>query len=392
MMSFGRVTRLTRLVAIVGVLVLVVTFGVWWLLRDEGRTVTGYFSNAAAVFEGNDVRVLGVPVGRITSVEPAGQVVRIEMLVEDSVPVPVDANAVVVSPSLVTGRYIQLTPPYTGGPRMADGAQIPLQRTAVPLGVDDLTRTVTELSTVLGPDGVNRDGTLADLLDVGAQNLDGNGQAVNDTIGDLARLTDTLAGSREDLFGTVTELQSFVATVEANDAQVAELTTRLADVSGFLAGERDDLGAALAELSFALGDVAAFVQDNRAVLRSNVDRLTEVTQVLVQQRDALADIADVAPAALGNLANGYNASSGTLDTRSNLQDLTLPPLVTVCKEVRRGTPEGLPPTLAELCAALEPGITGAAGVPPLADVITMLQQGQSPPVPGLVLPRRGGGG
>ncbi|MDQ3154325.1 MAG: MCE family protein [Actinomycetota bacterium] len=391
-MSFGRVTRLTRLVAIVGVLVLVVTFGVWWLLRDEGRTVTGYFSNAAAVFEGNDVRVLGVPVGRITSVEPAGQVVRIEMLVEDSVPVPVDANAVVVSPSLVTGRYIQLTPPYTGGPRMADGAQIPLQRTAVPLGVDDLTRTVTELSTVLGPDGVNRDGTLADLLDVGAQNLDGNGQAVNDTIGDLARLTDTLAGSREDLFGTVTELQSFVATVEANDAQVAELTTRLADVSGFLAGERDDLGAALAELSFALGDVAAFVQDNRAVLRSNVDRLTEVTQVLVQQRDALADIADVAPAALGNLANGYNASSGTLDTRSNLQDLTLPPLVTVCKEVRRGTPEGLPPTLAELCAALEPGITGAAGVPPLADVITMLQQGQSPPVPGLVLPRRGGGG
>lgn len=392
MMSFGRVTRLTRLVAIVGVLALVVTFGVWWLLRDEGRTVTGYFSNAAAVFEGNDVRVLGVPVGRITSVEPAGQVVRIEMLVEDSVPVPVDANAVVVSPSLVTGRYIQLTPPYTGGPRMADGAQIPLQRTAVPLGVDDLTRTVTELSTVLGPDGVNRDGTLADLLDVGAQNLDGNGQALGDTIGNLARLTDTLAGSREDLFGTVTELQSFVATVEANDAQVAELTTRLADVSGFLAGERDDLGAALAELSFALGDVAAFVQDNRAVLRSNVDRLTEVTQVLVQQRDALADIADVAPAALGNLANGYNASSGTLDTRSNLQDLTLPPLVTVCKEVRRGTPEGLPPTLAELCAALEPAITGAAGVPPLADVITMLQQGQSPPVPGLVLPRRGGGG
>lgn len=392
MMPFERVTRLTRLVAIVGVLALVVTFGVWWLLRDEGRTVTGYFSNAAAVFEGNDVRVLGVPVGRITSVEPAGQVVRIEMLVEDSVPVPVDANAVVVSPSLVTGRYIQLTPPYIGGPRMADGAQIPLQRTAVPLGVDDLTRTVTELSTVLGPDGVNRDGTLADLLDVGAQNLDGNGQALGDTIGDLARLTDTLAGSREDLFGTVTELQSFVATVEANDAQVAELTTRLADVSGFLAGERDDLGAALAELSFALGDVAAFVQDNRAVLRSNVDRLTEVTQVLVQQRDALADIADVAPAALGNLANGYNASSGTLDTRSNLQDLTLPPLVTVCKEVRRGTPEGLPPTLAELCAALEPAITGAAAVPPLADVITMLQQGQSPPVPGLVLPRRGGGG
>lgn len=387
-----RATRLTQLIAIVGVLALAVTFGVWWLLRDDGRTVTGYFSNAAAVFEGNEVRVLGVPVGRITSVEPAGRVVRIGMMIEDSVPVPADANAVVVSPSLVTGRYVQLTPPYTGGPRMADGAVIPFERTAVPLGVDDLTRTVTELSAMLGPEGVNRDGTLSDLLDVGAQNLEGNGQAVNDTIGHLARLSDTLAGSREDLFGTVTELQSFVATVEANDAQVAELNTRLADVSGFLAAERDDLGAALAELSIALGDVAAFVQDNRAVLRSNVDRLTEVTQVLVEQRDALAAIADVAPAALGNLANAYNATSGTLDTRSNLQDLTLPPLVTACKEVRRGTPEGLPPSLADLCDALEPSITGAVPLPPLADVITTLQEGQEPPVPGLVLPRRGGGG
>lgn len=385
-------TRLTRLVAIVGVLALVATFGVWWLLRDDGRTVTGYFANAAAVFEGNEVRVLGVPVGRITSVVPAGRVVRIEMLVEDSVPVPADANAVVVSPSLVTGRYVQLTPPYTGGPRMADGAVIPFERTAVPLGVDDLTRTVTELSTMLGPQGANRDGTLADLLDVGARNLEGNGQAVNDTIGSLARLSDTLAGSREDLFGTVTELQSFVSTVEANDAQVAELNTRLADVSDFLAAERGDLGAALEELSFALGDVAVFVEDNRAVLRSNVDRLTEVTQVLVEQRDALANIADVAPAALGNLANVYNASSGTLDTRSNLQDLTLPPLVTVCKEVRRGTPKGLPQSLADLCDALEPSITGAAPLPPLADVITTVQEGQEPPVPGLVLPRRGGGG
>lgn len=389
---FQWATRRTQLVAIVGVLALVVTTGVWWLTGSNGRTITGYFTNAAAVFEQNEVRVLGVPVGTITSVQPQGRVVRIEMEIDDSVSVPADAQAVVVAPSLVTGRYIQLSPPYTSGPRMEDGAEIPVERTAVPLGVDDLTRTANELSVMLGPKGVNRKGTLSDLLDVGAQNLDGNGRALNHTIGNLAQLSDTLAGSREDLFGTVTELQSFTSTLAANDEQVRELNTRLADVSDFLAGEREDLGAALTELSLALGDVAAFVQDNRAVLNSNVDRLSEVTQVLVDQRDALVAISDVAPTSLGNLANAYNASSGTRDTRSNLQELTLPPIVTACETVRRGTPEGVSPTLAELCRVLEPAISGAAPLPPLSEVIVALQEGEPPPVPGLAVPTRGGGG
>jgi phospholipid/cholesterol/gamma-HCH transport system substrate-binding protein len=313
------------------------------------------------------------------------------MTVDRSVDVPAGASAVVVEPSLVAGRSIQLTPAYTGGPTMPDGGVIPVQRTAVPLGIDDLARAANDLATMLGPPGVNRNGALSDALDVAAANLRGNGQAINSTIGDVAALSETLAGSRKQLFATVTQLQSFVSTLAANDAQVRQFTTQLAEVSNYLAGERGDLGAALRELSLALAEVAAFVQDNRAVLKSNVDRLTEVTAVLVRQREALGEIIDIAPTALSNLNNAYNASSGTLDTRANIEELRAPPILLVCELLRRSTPRQVPATLARTCAALEPQLTGAVPLPTAAQVITALETGQPPPLPLLALPTVSGG-
>ena len=383
-MTDRRQLQFTGLIAVVAVLL---AGGLYLVIQPPGRTITAYFRSATAVFEDNSVRVLGVPVGSITQVVPEGTQVRVEMRLDDpDLKLPADAKAVVVSPSLVTGRYVQLTPTYSGGPELEDGAVIPVERTAVPLGVDELARTATELAKALGPNGVNSQGALSDALNVGAANLGGNGQALNDTIRNFGELSGTLADSRQELFGTVTELQSFVSTIAANDAQVREFNGRLQNVAGFLADERGDLAAAVKELSIALGDVADFVRENRDVLHSNVDKLVDVTDVLVKQRDALAEILDVAPAALGNLALAYNGSSGTLDTRANINELSLPPIVLICEALRRGTPQNLPPTLSQACSTLEPVISGAVPLPSPADVITALQAGKPPPVPGLALP------
>ncbi|GAA2550181.1 MCE family protein [Pseudonocardia hydrocarbonoxydans] len=377
--------QLVGLVAVIAVL-LATAFVV--IARPPGRSVVAYFTSATAVFEDNSVRVLGVDVGSIDRVIPEGTRVRVEMTIDDpDLRLPADARAVVISPSLVTGRYVQLTPTYSGGPELVDGAVIPVERTAVPLDVDDLARTATDLTDALGPNGVNADGSLSRVLDVGAANLGGNGQALNDTITDLGELSGTLADSREELFGTVTELQRFVAVIAANDAEVREFNTRLEDVAAFLADERGDLGDALRELSIALGEVAVFVRDNREILASNVDRLTEVTGVLVGQQRALAETLDTAPNALSNLANAYNGSSGTLDTRANINELTLPPLVLICELLERGTPEALaelPVGVADACEALGP--LEALPLPSAAEVITSLQAGEVPPVPGLALP------
>lgn len=382
----------TRIAALLVVVALVAAAAVWLVLRDGQRTVTAYFERTTAVYVGNDIRVLGVPVGSVASVTPQGKVVRVEMDLEDGVVVPADAQAVVITPSVVTGRYVQLTPVYRGGPELADGAVIPRERTAVPLEFDDLARQTNRLATSLGPEGANANGAFSDLLDVSAQNLDGNGQALADTIENLGDANRTLAGSREDVFGTISNLQTFTTTLADNDDEVRRFNTQLADISNFLAGEREDLGATIEQLSIALGDVSAFIDDNRSILRSNVNRLTDVTQVLVEQRDALAEIGDVAPSALGNLSNAYDAQSGTLATRGNINELALPPVQMVCEQVARGVSEPLPQTLTELCNRLEPPVSEAVPAPSLAEVITSLERGEPPPMAGLAVPRVPEGG
>ena len=376
-------SKVGRFIAIACVLALVVTAALWWVFAGmNAHKVTAHFAAAVGVYPGGDVRVLGVKVGTIDEVTPEGKTVKVVFTVDRDVRVPESAQAVVVAPSVVSDRYVQLAPAYTGGPMLGDNAVIPRERTATPVELDDLYSSLDKLTTALGPNGANADGALADLLNSAAKNLEGNGQALNDMLKNLGQATRTLSGSKEDLFATVDNLQKFTAMLAANDSQVRDFNKQLADVSKMLADERGDLGAALNELATALQQVQGFIKDNRAVLKSNVDKLASITQVLVNQRAALAETLDVAPLALGNLQNSYNAASGTLDTRANINELNQPPIVLICKLIQQATPNNVPPVLAQTCKQLEPLLTGAIPLKSPAEVLSDLNAGKLPlPLP-----------
>ena len=308
---------LQRGVALAAALVLLAALG-WTVLRPAGQyRVTAWFTETVGLYPGSEVRVLGIPIGTVDDIEPVGDKVRVEMSIDDDYDVPADADAIVLAPSLVSDRYVQLAPVYDGGPTMDDGAEIPLERTAIPVELDAVYGALDELSAALGPDGANRNGALSGLVDVGAANLHGNGAALNRTLTGLSQAVETLAENRDDLFGSLENLQTFTSALATIDAQVGQFNATMAAVADLLAGERQDLQEAVALLTDALGDVAGFVRDNTTLLTTNVDRLADVTLVLVQQRAKLAEVLDVAPAALGNLARAYNPDFGTLDTRDN---------------------------------------------------------------------------
>ncbi len=308
---------LQRGIALAAALVLLAALG-WTILRPAGQyRVTAFFTETVGLYPGSDVRVLGIPIGTITDIVPLGDTVRVEMSIDDDYDVPADADAIVLAPSLVSDRYVQFSPVYDGGPTMADGAEVPLDRTAIPVELDAVYGALDELSAALGPDGANENGALSDLVDVGAANLEGNGEALNRTLTGFSQAVETLAENRDDLFGSLENLQTFTSALATIDAQVGQFNDNMAAVSELLASEREDLQAAIAMLSDALGDVAGFVRDNTTLLTTNVDRLADVTLVLVQQRAKLAEVLDIAPAALGNLARAYNPDFGTLDTRDN---------------------------------------------------------------------------
>ena len=332
------IALLGRVAASAVVLALVAAgFALW--PRNDTVQVTGMFTRAVGLYPGSDVRVLGVPIGTVVSVTPRGDQVAVKFEYDPSVKVPADAKAAIVSPSLVSDRYVQLLPAYTSGPVMASGSTIALDNTAVPVELDRVSASLDDLMVALGPDGANKNGALSRLLDTGAKNLKGQGGAIHDTTHDLSLALQTLAGGKDDLFSTVKNLQSFTSTLATNDTQVRRLNGDLASVSDQLAGERGDLGAALKNLAIALNETSTFVHDNRAVIRTNLDQLTSVTTTIAKQRDALAETLINAPVSVSNLNHAYNPTSGTLDTRNNAAQLDDPALM-ICALINGPTGTG----------------------------------------------------
>ena len=308
-----------KLVAALLVVALAAGAYAFWPRKDVVR-VTGEFTRAVGLFPGSDVRILGVQVGKVDEVTPMGDKVKVVFEFDRKYKVPADAKAAIVSPSLVSDRYVQLLPAYKQGPVMKDGARIGLDRTAVPVELDRISSSLDDLLVALGPQGANKNGAFADALATGAANLDGQGKQLHDTTRDLSLALQTLSGGRNDLFGTVKNLQTFTTMLATNDAQVRRLNADLATVSEQLDGERDDLAAALKNLAVALSEVSSFVQDNRAGLTKNIDQLASVTGTVAKQRDALAETLANAPVAVSNLQNANNPKTGTLDTRANIAE------------------------------------------------------------------------
>lgn len=365
--------RSLRRLALATVLLLVAGLAFTYWPRSQNVRITAYFPRTVGIYPGSDVRVLGVRIGEVTSITPEGRSVRVEIEYEAGRKIPADAKAAIINSSVVSDRYVQLLPVYRGGPAMRSGTVIPEQRTAVPVELDRVFDSLHTTAEALGPNGANKDGALSRLLGVSADNLGGQGDQLHRTVQDLSQAVTTLSDGRQDLFGTVTNLQVFTAALAADDGNVRSFNDSLAGVAGQLAGERRDLAAAVKLLAAALADVAGFVHDNKTSLTSNVKGLSEVTGVLTKQRKALEEFLEVAPAGLGNLANAYNPASGTLDTRNN-SELPQDPASLLCSLLRTtGKPadcaqlrklfDSLPhlPTANPLTGAAKP-VTAAATV------------------------------
>ena len=360
---------LKRILVPLVVLGFVVAAGVAVLGGDTGKTVVAHFPRTISVYEGSDVRVLGVPVGTVTRVEPTGTDVTVTMTYDGEVRLPADARAVIIAPSVVGDRYVQLTPAYSGtGDVLTDGAELSVEQTAEPLELDQIYDSLDRLNVALGPRGANRTGALSDLLSVTADNFGGQGTTFRQTIEDFSRLSATLSDNKEELFGSVEALGGFMETLADNDQTVRQFNQSLADVSTMLEGEREELVAATRNLSVALTSVKEFVEDNKDSLTRNISGLNRVSKVLVRQREALDEILHTAPAALNNLALTYNPQAGTLDTRANLGEainqIKYDPAALLCGFVGQVERSGqVCDTITQLLGKNRPGALGKGGTP-----------------------------
>ena len=356
-------TGFTRVLSVVAVLAVVAALGLALLQRgEEQKTLTASFPRTVSLYEGSDVRILGVPVGTVETVTPTGTDVTVTMTYDAKYKVPADAEAVIITPAIVGDRFVQLTPVYTGGEVLASGEKLSTESTSTPLELDEIYQSIDDLMVALGPDGANSKGALTNLLDSTAENFAGQGEQFHRTIKNLGKFTTTLENNKEELFGTAREMQRFVRALAANDQTVRDFNDSLVGASDLLEDEREDLAAALENLGVAMQEVSSFVKENKDSLSENIKGLNQVSKILVKQRAALDETLGVAPLALSNLFHTYNPNTGTLDTRTNIgeniADLENDPALVLCSMLAQT------PSPKEACGALQQALPRAGALAP----------------------------
>jgi phospholipid/cholesterol/gamma-HCH transport system substrate-binding protein len=282
-------------------------------------TVTAYFENSNGIYPGDDVRILGVPVGKIKSIEPQPLRAKITFWFDSQYKVPADAQAVILSPTLVTARFIQLTPAYTGGPQLKDNAVIPgagsgpgKDRTAAPVEWDEVRNQLAKLNQTLQPNQPGGVSTLGEFVNTLAANLRGQGASIRDTVIKLSQALSILGDRSGDIFGTIKNVSTLVSALHDSTDLLRQLNQNLAAVTALLANDPDAVGTAIADLNTAVTDAGSFIADNREALGVTSDKLAEVTTALNNSLDDVKQALHVFPSTLSNFINIYQPAHAAI--------------------------------------------------------------------------------
>lgn len=274
--------------------------------------VVAYFDNSNGIFVGDDVVILGVKVGQIDNIEPQPQHAKVSFWLDNRYKAPAEANAVILSPKLITSRAIQLTPAYTGGARLTDGAVIPQSRTAVPVEFDDLRQQLEKLSESLQPtqpDGVS---PLGAFINTTADNLRGQGTRIRDTVIKLSQAVSAFGDHSNDTFTTVKNLATLVSALRDSSDLMRQLNTNLAAVTALLANDPNEVANAVTDLNTAVDNVTGFVADNREALGTTSDQLASISQALTDSIDDVKQTLHVLPNVVSNFVNIYDPAQGSI--------------------------------------------------------------------------------
>ncbi|MGH2747483.1 MAG: MCE family protein [Actinomycetota bacterium] len=348
-------TRFIRpLASIVTLLLVAGTLGLGYnAIRGDNGTyrVTAFFEKAIGLFPNSDVTILGVAVGKVTSVEPQGQTVKVEMNISDEHKVPVDAFAQIVPISVISDRYVQFAPVYAGGAALEDGAVLGVQDTQIPAELDDVFKQLKKLLDAIEPGEEGEPGALGELI---VQLNDALAEREEDLRGTLvsgAQLTGTLADAREDLSGLLVNLDDLFGRLATRADSLGTLNRNFALVMTALAQSREDLEGTLANLASATGELGSLVREHRGRLGRDLRLAARITSTVLENRASVEESLRWLPTIGKGVAAAYHGGEiDAVDVRDNLISGRCDEFEELPEEVQ----DLLEEVIDELCGTQEP--------------------------------------
>lgn len=267
---------------------------------SEQLRISADFENVAGMYAGNEVAVLGVPVGRVETVTPKGSYVQVTMAIDKDVQIPADAMAALISPQLITNRHVELAPAYTGeGPVLTDGAHIPLERTRVPVELDRILENFDQLGAALKGD--NEEGPLAGRVLFPL--LDGNGDRLRETLDDLSAAFEVTLANKDQIANTIIKLNEITQVVAQNDQTVRVFSARLTELVQLMGEQSPGLHAVLTQLNDFVNNTSTVVGQNRDQLAGALQRFVTITGQMRGNARNLTEVMDVMPLMFQNISN-----------------------------------------------------------------------------------------
>ncbi|MGO9383288.1 MAG: virulence factor Mce family protein [Mycobacterium sp.] len=350
-----RLPHVSRALVVIGTLVVIVGIavalvGYQMYKRLTTNTVVAYFPETLALYPGDRVQIMGVRVGSVDKIEPAGDEMRVTFHYANKYKVPVDATASILNPSLVASRNIQLSPPYTDGPVMANNAVIPAERTQVPVEWDQLRDSVSKILDQLGPTPEQPKGPFGDVIESFADGLAGKGEQINTTLKSLSEALTALNQGRGDFFAVVRSLALFVNALHQNDQQFVALNNNLAQFTNAFTNSDQELAHAVKQTDGLLATTRRFLDQNGSVLVHDIDNLADTTNALLQPepRDGLETLLHVFPTFGSNVVNIYHPALGAVVGNPVITNFANP-MQFICSAIQAGSRLGYQES-AELCA------------------------------------------
>lgn len=255
---------------------------------EETYEVEAVFADASGLRTGDDVKVAGVKVGRVTGLEVdrASGNVRVSWVVNDGVEIGNQAGAEIALQSLLGAKHIRINDPMAGDMMLEDLPEeqrvIPLERTKVPFDVFELTRVATEGIEELETEQLNS--FINDLADI----TDGKAATVEDLLTGIREVGNAINERDAEFDALLDQADRLSQTLADKDDEIVSLLDSSQQILDLIVERRDDLALVLGETADAVGELDRVIDDNQEQLDSILDSL-HPTLAVVQANQADVD-------------------------------------------------------------------------------------------------------
>jgi phospholipid/cholesterol/gamma-HCH transport system substrate-binding protein len=257
--------------------------------------VTATFDDVTGLFRGDPVKLAGVPVGKVSSIQLVHGRARVRVSVDRSVRLPVDSAITVRWRNLIGQRDIELDPGADpeGAHRFLPtdgGAVIRHTRSAVDVGA--VLAALGPLGQAVNPNQLN------EIFTALSQALDGNQANIDGLIQHLGSLAQLFANRSDTVGQMLTDYSSLAGVLASRDQQIASMVDNVATLSQAFTDNTALFQQALDDLAATGQGVDQLLTTNEAQLHQLVDHVAGLTDILDQKLPQLEQAFGGLPAAL----------------------------------------------------------------------------------------------